>query len=87
MDTANRDLMMASLQRMAMRMLEVPPPKRERAYEAFNTDFLKNVPAEDMAPKAAEEFGRRYLELLRAMVKLIEIGGGVTRSSRPSGCS
>jgi hypothetical protein len=47
-----------------------------RAYEAFKADFLKNVPAEDMAPKEAEEFGRRYLELLRAMVKRIEIGGG-----------
>ena len=75
MDTANRDLM-ASLQRMAMRMLEVPAPKRDRLYEAFKADFLKNVPAEDMAPKEAEEFGRRYLELLRAMVKRIEIAGG-----------
>ena len=76
MDAANRDLMMASLQRMTMRMLEVPAPKRDRAYEAFKADFLKNVPAEDMAPKAAEEFARGYLDLLRSMVKFIEICGG-----------
>jgi hypothetical protein len=76
MDDANRDLMLASLQRVAMQMLEVPKADRERVYADHQKAFAKAAAATRLDPKAAEEFGLKYLEYLRAMVNIIEAGGG-----------
>jgi hypothetical protein len=71
------DLIMASLQRMAMQMLEVPQSEREGLYEDFRTGSQKDAARRlGLDPKAAEEFGQKYLEFLRALVKIIEAGGG-----------
>jgi hypothetical protein len=76
MDQTNRDLMLASLQRVAMRMLEVSQADRERVYAGYQKDFAKDAEKAGFPPKEAEEFGQKYLEFLRALVKIIEDGGG-----------
>ena len=77
-DQTNRDLMLASLHRVAMKALELPASERETLYERLKVDLVKGVPGADLHPEAAEEFGKKYLEFLRALVKMIEAGGGAT---------
>ena len=72
-----RDLMLASLHRVAMKVLELPASERE-TYERLKVDLVKGAPGADLHPEAAEEFGKKYLEFLRALVKMIEAGGGAT---------
>ena len=73
-----RDLMLASLHRVAMKVLELPASERETLYERLKVDLVKGAPGADLHPEAAEEFGKKYLEFLRALVKMIEAGGGAT---------
>jgi hypothetical protein len=77
-DQTNRDLMLASLHRVAMKVLELPASERETLYERLKVDLVKGAPGADLHPEAAEEFGKKYLEFLRALVKMIEAGGGAT---------
>jgi hypothetical protein len=76
MDDSNRSLMMASLQRVAMQMLELPKAERENVFNGYREGFAKDAAAAGLDPKAALEFGDKYMEFLRTLVKIIEASGG-----------
>jgi hypothetical protein len=72
------DLIMASLPGIAVQILEVPKSEREGLYTDFGIGFRKQAAAAGLDPKPAEEFGQKYLEFLRALVRIIESGGGAS---------
>jgi len=61
-----------SLHRMAMKVLEAPPSEREAVYEIMRQSWKETV-AEIPVDEGFEE---QYMTWLRALVRIIEQGGG-----------
>jgi hypothetical protein len=61
-----------SLHRMAMKVLETPPSEREAVYEIMRQSWKEAV-AEIPVDEGFEE---QYMTWLRALVRIIESGGG-----------
>jgi division protein CdvB (Snf7/Vps24/ESCRT-III family) len=62
----------ASLHRMAMKVLEAPASEREAVYETMRQS-LKDAAGVAPVDKGFEE---QYMTWLRALVRIIESGGG-----------
>jgi hypothetical protein len=72
----NLDAIMGSLQRMAMQVLEAPKEDREKVYEEIREDFAETWRAHGAAFNVGPDFIEQYMIHLRALVSIIERGGG-----------
>ena len=66
------DALMGSLQRNAMRVIETPNSEREAVYKIMEESLLETSQEIQMT----EDFREQYMTWLRAMVSIIESGGG-----------
>jgi dTDP-4-amino-4,6-dideoxygalactose transaminase len=66
----------ASLHRMALKVLEVPRSDREAVYEVLRESFAETRRILNIGDKEAADFEANYMTWLRALVSIIERGGG-----------
>jgi hypothetical protein len=66
------DALMDSLQRMAMKVIEAPTSEREAVYELMEESLVETAQELRMDDGLREQ----YMTWLRAMVSIIESGGG-----------
>jgi hypothetical protein len=74
--TQQPDDMMGFLNRLAMKVLEAPISQRELMYEDIRQDLVETLPVALKDPSLKEEKARELMEMLRALVLMIESGGG-----------
>ena len=72
----NLDVVMGSLQRMAMQVLEAPKEDREKVYKDIRENFAETWRSHGAALKISPDFVEQYMAYLRALVSIIERGGG-----------
>jgi O-succinylbenzoate synthase len=68
------DAIMGTLQRQAMRVLEEPKETREEVYEIVRQSIADT--ASDSGIEISPDFENMYMTHLRALVAIIERGGG-----------
>ena len=66
----------ASLHRMALKVLEAPRSEREAVYHTLRKSFAEVQPLSTLTPEQAADFEANYMAWLRALVDMIERGGG-----------
>jgi transcription elongation GreA/GreB family factor len=71
------DALMGSLQRMAMKVIEAPISEREAVYELMEESLVETAQELQME----DDFRKQYMTWLRAMVSIIESGGGTQRGT------
>jgi hypothetical protein len=64
--------LLASLHRMALKVLETPPAEREEVYEIMRQSWSETATDVLVPPDLADQ----YMIWLRALVDMIERGGG-----------
>ena len=65
-----------SLDRMAHKVLESPKSEREAIYEDVRASLGDTGRALNLSDKEMADFGDKYITWLRALVDMIERGGG-----------
>jgi hypothetical protein len=70
------DQMMGFLNRFAMRVLEAPIAQRELMYDDIHKSLVETLGTLEMAQGQEEQKAREFMEMLRALVRLIDSGGG-----------
>jgi hypothetical protein len=66
------DALLGSLQRMAMKVIETPKSEREAVYKIMEESLEETAKEVEVS----EDFREQYMTWLRAMVRIIESGGG-----------
>jgi hypothetical protein len=66
------DALLGNLQRMAMKVIETPKSEREAVYKIMEESLVETSEEIQMS----EGFREQYMTWLRAMVSIIESGGG-----------
>jgi hypothetical protein len=72
----NLEMILASLHRMALIVLELPKSDREAIYEDVRASLADMRQALNLSDKEMADFEDSYMTWLRAMVDMIEHGGG-----------
>jgi hypothetical protein len=70
------DAMMGLLNRFAMSVLEAPESQRELMYDDIHKSLVETLTTLKMAPDIVEQKACELMEMLRALVRHIESGGG-----------
>jgi hypothetical protein len=70
----NLDVVMGSLQRMAMQVLEAPKEDREKVYEDIRENFAETWRSHGATFNIGPDFVEQYMIHLRELVSIIERG-------------
>jgi hypothetical protein len=73
---ASYEAMLGAIQRRAMEIVELPVDQREARHQVNRTIYLKTAAEMQMTPEQGQELADKFEEFTRAMVKIMETGGG-----------